>query len=475
MRLAFVTPRYGADVLGGAEALVREAAHGLAGRGHEVEVLTTCALDAATWRNELPEGTLADGAVTVRRHPTVATDDPARRDALDHRVLAGGNVSDADELAWAASRYEAPGLVRHLVEEGGGYDAVLFAPYLAWTTLRCLPLVAPHSVLVPCLHDEPAARLRSVRALLAGAGSLWFLSEPEHGLAHRLAPLAAHRVVGAGVGVPAGYDPEGFRRRHGIARPFALYAGRREDGKGWPQALAGFAVAVDRHGLELDLVTIGTPGAPQVPSSLSGRVRSLGFLAASEVPDAFAAATAYLQPSVHESFSRTVMESWLAGTPVVAATAGEVVAWHCERSGGGLLYGDELELAACLRALCEQPAAAGALAEAGRRYVLEHCTWPPVLDSMESALEDLGREGPDCAGALSAGVRRDVAAERSSLAAPSGPRAPLSEWLPAPGAGVPAWGTAGAGVPVWGTAAGTLARRLGRAVRGAVRGWRDGG
>ena len=36
-RIAFVTPRYGESVVGGSEAVVREAAHGLAERGYEVD------------------------------------------------------------------------------------------------------------------------------------------------------------------------------------------------------------------------------------------------------------------------------------------------------------------------------------------------------------------------------------------------------------------------------------------------------
>jgi hypothetical protein len=40
-RLAFVPPRYGTEIVGGSEAVMREAAHGLARRGWDVEVLTT--------------------------------------------------------------------------------------------------------------------------------------------------------------------------------------------------------------------------------------------------------------------------------------------------------------------------------------------------------------------------------------------------------------------------------------------------
>src|SRR5689334_17824742 len=50
-RLRIVSPRYGAEVVGGAERLARLLAGSLHGAGWKVEVLTTCARDAATWRN----------------------------------------------------------------------------------------------------------------------------------------------------------------------------------------------------------------------------------------------------------------------------------------------------------------------------------------------------------------------------------------------------------------------------------------
>ena len=107
------------------------------------------------------------------------------------------------------------------------------------------------------------------------------------------------------------------------------------------------------------------------------------------MPSAFAAAEALVQPSTNESFSRTLMEAWLAGTPVIASAAGEVVTWHCERSGGGLLYRDELELGECLRFAAEAPKLAAELAGRGRDYVLANYTWPRVLDAMEASLENL--------------------------------------------------------------------------------------
>ena len=388
-KVAFVAPRYGPRVIGGAEAQVRDMARGLARRGHEVEVLTTCAEDHHTWANSLPAGVESEQGVTIRRFETVPSSDPLLWASIERRMHAGERLSPADELSWVSGRLMVPELYLYLAEMATQYDAIVYSPYLFWTTLYCLPLAPERSILVPCLHDEDYAYLDVVRAALAGAASIWFLSEPEHQLAHKLAPLPAHEVTGGGIHVPESYDPDGFRGRYDLERPFVLYAGRREGGKGWPEAMAGFGAALLRHALQLDLVTVGG-GQADIPALLTGRVIDLGFLEDDEISNAFAAATAYLQPSKNESFSRTIMESWLAGTPVIANSAGAVVSWHCERSGGGILYGDEIELGECLRLVTEEPKVAAGLAASARDYVLSNYRWETVLDRMEAALERFG-------------------------------------------------------------------------------------
>jgi glycosyltransferase involved in cell wall biosynthesis len=276
------------------------------------------------------------------------------------------------------------------VLHGRSFRAVVVSPYLLWTTLAGAAAAPERAIAIPCLHDEPYAYLSVVRPLLARSAQVWFLSEPEHALAHRLGPVAAdHGVTGCGVPIPDGYDPGGFRARHGLgSRPYVLYAGRREGGKGWEDLLRGYVRAVARLGIEIDLVSVGV-GNGAAPPGAAGRVIDLGFLPHDELPNAFAAATAYIQPSRNESFSRTVMESWLAGTPVIASAAGEVVAWHCERSGAGLTYRDDDELAECLALAAEAPGCLEGLAAKGRDYVLAHYTWDAALDRMEEALERL--------------------------------------------------------------------------------------
>ena len=387
-RIGFVPPRYGDEVIGGAEALLREAAHGLAGRGWEVEILTTCARDHFTWANEYPAGDEEDGKVLIRRFATSVDTPRAERQQIEADILAGRKVDIQRQQRWMNDDLRVPGLYQHLLVHSGGYRALVFAPYLFWTTFACGQIAPERTILQPCLHDEPQAHLELFRPLFNGSRGLWFNSEPEQALAQQLFDLGGRqRVVGAGMHIPESYDPEGFRRRHGIDRPFLLYAGRREGGKRWEWLLDAFTSATLTYDLPFALVTMGT-GEVKPPAAIADRVVDLGFLPEGERNDAFAAAAAYLQPSSLESFSRTVMEAWLAGTLVVANAESDVVAWHCERSGAGLTFLDDEELAQCLRFVADEPAAARQLAAPGRAYVLEHYQWPTVLDAMEASIEE---------------------------------------------------------------------------------------
>lgn len=387
-RVAFVPPRYGTRVLGGAETVCREMAEGLVRRGWEVEVLTTCAFDHFGWGNELPEGTTEEAGVTVHRYPVIH--DRTRAATRAQRSIEAGVVPPLDlQYSWLSFFFQVPALYHELARQGDRFDAVIFAPYMFPTTTVCMPAVAERAVVMPCLHDETYARLDVMRPVLADPAAVWFLSEPEHLLAHRLGSVAAHhRVIGAGLDIPADYDAEGFRQRHGIERPFVLYAGRRELDKGWPALLDLYARSIRLGDHGVDLVTIGV-GDVEIPRSLAGRVLDLGFLPAAERDNAAAAALAYAQPSRMESFSRSIMEAWLAGTPVLAIARSEVVGWHCERSGGGISFADEFDLAEILRWLAGAPAEAAAMAERGRKYVLDNYQWPVVLDRVEEELSGM--------------------------------------------------------------------------------------
>jgi glycosyltransferase involved in cell wall biosynthesis len=385
--IAFVPPRYGEGVVGGAEAVLAEAARGLADRGHRVEILTTCARDHYTWANEFPAGVSTDGGIVVRRFPTETDTAGRHRDRIGARILMGEPVSLTDQQLWVNDSLRVSGLWHHVLDHGSRYRALVFAPYLFWTTFAVGQIVPGRTILMPCLHDEPTARLELFRPLVGGSRGVWFLTDPEADLARRLFDLPArHRVIGSGIDIPGSYQPDQLRRDFGIDRPFVYYAGRREWGKGWSDLLAAYGDLVRRHPTDLLLVTSGV-GAVEAPPDIASKVIDLGFVTDEQRNNAMAAAAAYVQPSVMESFSRTVLEAWAAGTVVVANADSAVVSWHVERSGAGLVYRSQAELTETLRFVSDEPAAASALARPGRAYVEQHYQWPVVLDRMEATLD----------------------------------------------------------------------------------------
>ena len=326
--IAFVTPRYGPDVVGGSEAVMREAAHGLAERGWDVEVLTTRARDHYTWADAYPGGTTTVDGLTVRRFDLVREEGrypgQADRGDLERRIADGVPLDEGQEQAWVNGLFRVPDLYHHLVAEQRRYRAIVLSPYLFWTTLVGATVCPERTIVMPCLHDEGYARLRVVARTHSQVARAWYLSEPERDLARQLGiDPGQGDLTGAGVPVPTDYDAAGFRERRGLVRPYVLYAAAR-GGQGVAGLLDAFAAAVGR-GADLDLVTMGV-GEVDAPPSVADRVHDLGFLPDDEAADAFAAAAAYVQPSRNESFSRTVMEAWMAGTPVLANAESAVVA-----------------------------------------------------------------------------------------------------------------------------------------------------
>jgi glycosyltransferase involved in cell wall biosynthesis len=218
-----------------------------------------------------------------------------------------------------------------------------------------------------------------MRHVLSLPASVWFLSGPEHDLAHRLGPVTPqHSVIGSGMDVPKRYEPDEFRAEYGIDEPFILYLGRREADKGWPWLVDVFASTKTR----VKLVSAGA-GHPDVPPRLRGRVIDIGYLTTEQRNSALSAALAYVQPSLMESYSRTSMESWLAGRPLLVRRGSEVVEWHCSRCDGGLSFANSVELGKHLARFQSNPETANQMGARGRAYVMENYQWSQVLDRIE--------------------------------------------------------------------------------------------
>jgi len=395
--LGFVVPWFGDDVRGGAEMQGWETARELARRGLRVEILTTCSRSFLhRWdENHHPPGVSERDGVPVRRFP-VDPRDEGRFAAANAALLGGARASSALEEDFVRQNINSAALYRFIGEHAERYLFV-FTPYLYGTTLAGAAVRPDRSLLIPCLHDEAYAYLGVTRRTFLGVrGSLFFTPEEADVARRACGADPPARVTGGGIDTHLRGDAERFRRASGVREPYLLYIGRLDRGKNTHLAMAYARARARGRGRVERLVLVGS-GPLEIPRG-DPALTAAGVLDEQGKMDACAGALALCQPSVNESFSRVIMESWLNEVPVLVHADCAVTVGHCRRSGGGLWFRDYLEFCAAADLLAGDPALRRGLGEAGRRYVLAECSWDTVCERIVTAVAELAGERVSGAG-----------------------------------------------------------------------------
>jgi glycosyltransferase involved in cell wall biosynthesis len=385
-RVAFVVPRYGPNVVGGAETLCRLMAENLAGHGSDVRVLSTCAVDHFTWANHYPPGTRVERGVAVSRFPVSGDRDSELFWQLHTAIALGRVISYAEQLEWMSNSVWSEGLQRAV--EAARDRWILGIPYLFGTAFWAAAAHPARTALIPCTHDEPHAWLPVVQDALAGVAGCMANSDSEAELIARLAPQADVRVVGVGFEheePPDEQEVAAFCSSHGMGPGYLLYAGRREAAKGLPLLFEHYARYRDGRAGAPPLALMGSGDLP-VPDEIADHVVELGFVPGPQRGLAYAGASVLLHPSTLESFGMVLLEAWLAGTPVLVNGGSPVLVDHCRRGGGGLWFDDAAEFDDGLDLLLEDPGLRDRMASGGAAYALETYSWAEVRQRFYDAL-----------------------------------------------------------------------------------------
>ena len=427
MKLACVVPRYGGEYESGPEHACRLLAEHLAQR-HDVEVLTSCAQDASTWKNTLNEGADRVRGVLVRRFAVSQLHDPDAFAAISER-LAWRTPSRNDSLEWARLRGPwSPGLIEHLKRQRDTYDAVVFFSLMHATTVYGLPVVGPRSVLFPHLQFTSTLRFRIWRELLEQAGSVGYMSATEQVLAERYVGALPRRdaIVGIGVGTTARFtyprhqqDPDdavvddavfssplddrseeylsgrgiAFRRKSRLYGSVAMFVGRVEPRTSFEEMLEYFEYFSAAHSdANTSLEVIG-PKLMTIPRA--ARLQSGGTLAERHRMMAYEAADVAVVPAPDDLLNLPVLESMAAGTPVLASAQNGAAVEHCRRGHAGLYYRNREEFSGALKLLIDSADLRQALGENGQRYVQEQYRWEAVIGRFERLVSPFAlRESP---------------------------------------------------------------------------------
>lgn len=411
MKFAFVTPRYGADLTSGPEHACRLLAEQVSER-HDVEVLTSCAGRARTWKNEHAEGADRMRGVLVRRFSVSQPHDRQAFRQFSDRLLTSPHTR-ADELEWVRRLGPwTPGLLEHLTRQQRTYDAIVFFSLWHPTTVQGLQIAPERSLLFPYLQLRPELRFGLWQDLFTSVRAVGYVSAAERRLARgylRTAPRS-EELVGIGIDPPPRQtyprhqqDPADvvraddaeeedesatpvelsylesrgvpFRRRHRLYGSFALYGGRIECDNGCEEMLEYFdTFAQEQPESALVLMGVKMMKLPDEPY-----VRMAGVLPDRERMVAYEAADVTIAPSSMDLLAQPLLESMAVGTPVLASAANEAAVEHCRRANGGLYYANREEFAEALRTIMTNTRLREALGENGRRYVQQNYRWESVL------------------------------------------------------------------------------------------------
>jgi glycosyltransferase involved in cell wall biosynthesis len=188
-------------------------------------------------------------------------------------------------------------------------------------------------------------------------------------------------VIGLGVELDVVGDGPRFRAQFGVGdRPYLLYIGRLDPGKGSDELYDYFTTLKARRASDLALVVVGEPVKPFDPHP---DVFTTGFVPEAVKVDAIDGCTALVMPSYFESFSLVLAEAWALSRPALVQGHCDVLVGQAQRSEGAIPYEGFAQFEAAVDLLRETPSLRADLGFRGRRYVTERYRWDTVLDRYE--------------------------------------------------------------------------------------------
>jgi glycosyltransferase involved in cell wall biosynthesis len=412
MKFAFITPRYGADVPGGAEHACRLLAEQVSAR-HDVDVLTTCARDPLTWKNEYTEGADRVRGVLVRRFAVSQAHDRPAFQQFSERLLSLPR-SRQEEIDWAHRLGPVSnGLIEHLRRQHRNYDVIACFSLMHATSIDAAQIAPERTIIFPHLALQPALRFGLWADLLTSVRAVGLVSDAERILLHDCVGVRPRidETVGIGIDPPpqlsyprhqqdpadalmnedAAVDaPEAepdylsargvtFRRRHRLYGRFAIYGGRVDSHNGCEEMLEYFdTYAGDDESMPLVLMGVKMMKLPE-----QRNVVLAGVLPDRERMAAYEAADVTIAPAADDLLAQNALESLAVGTPVLTSARNQAAVSHCVKANAGLPYANREEFVETLRLLTRNSRLREALGESGRNYVRQHYRWEHVLGRFE--------------------------------------------------------------------------------------------
>ena len=377
-KIAFVASWYGENIPGGSEAELRDLVHHLQDAGIKLEVLTTCikSCDKDLDGNFYKPGVTEENGITVRRF-IAEKRFPAHVQRIQLCLDRGRKLCREEEEIYCREMANSWDMMNYIMKKKEEYGLFVFIPFMRGTTVRGCLISPEKSVIIPCVHDEPCFDMECLREAYSKVKGMIFHSLPEQRLAEKLYGVKGELFTTLGEAVETSWrpEPERFRQKYGITEPFILYAGRKTAGKRLPLLIKCFQEYKKIHSEQLKLIIIGSGITEE---SDDKDIIDLGFVSQQDKYDAYGAAEFLCNPSTSESFSLVIMESWLAGRPVIVNEQCDVTKHFAEESKGGFTFGEIGDFIKKAEKLLNDPVLASEMGENGKKYVMNNFSWDVI-------------------------------------------------------------------------------------------------
>ena len=391
-KIAFVVPWYGENIPGGAETEVKGLIKDLQKNNIELEVLTTCVEKfLSDWnKNYYKPGDYTEGGIKVKRFK-IRKRNTQKFDEINFKLMNNQKITIEEEKKFFEEMVRSIDLENYIEKNIDNYSLFCFIPYMFGTTYYGVKKAKKKSVLIPCLHDESYAYMETIKEIFNISSASIFHAKPEQKLAQKLYGMKDVKspILGEGLDFDIPNKLEGFKKKYNLRNPYIIYAGRKDEGKNVHLLLEYFRIFKEKNNsVDLDLVLIGG-GDIEIPKNIKKNVYDLGFVSIEDKYRAYSNAITLIQPSINESFSIVIMESWAVGTPVVVNNKCEVTKNFVIESNGGLYFDNYFEFEEILRFYMNNPNIANKMGQNGKKYVFNNFERKKVTEKYINFFKEL--------------------------------------------------------------------------------------
>ncbi len=407
-KIAFIVQRYGLEVNGGAEYHCRIIAEKLKDI-YDVEVLTSCAKDYLSWKNEYAEGISIVNGITIHRFAVEESRNWKTFNSLSRQLIGKRRLyQKALRLFGLLNAFEklqpidsipkkeeewikcqgpnVPTLINYLTENHAKYDALIFFTYLYFPTVFGMDVAPQKSILVPTAHDEPPIYLNIFKEFFKKPAAILYntLSE-QHFVNHQFHNEAIFsEIVGVGIDPPKEVSPQSIDDIVPPGDLFLIYIGRVDPSKGCGILFDYFSAYKKTSDSNLKLVVVGElfMDAPANPDIIL-----TGFVADDIKTSLLLKAKALVIPSLYESLSLVTLESMAYGVPVIANEQCAVLKDHINNSNAGFLFNDYNSFKNSLNTILNPDFNTTILSENAKRYVADNYSWPVTIEKYKKAID----------------------------------------------------------------------------------------